>query len=253
MEYKYLILDSKGNAVARGVSDHPPVGSPWRLKIDDGDIERVMRHTYVNLVGNSDQAPAMEGKIVRQQGNWVYLEPVRQLDESVRQNLRMPVRFTSWVFVMSLRRITRPAAAARTTAAMMYFTICFRICSIYLPVDGVILVVFNLLMLAALFSGLLLILTSTSSTLKEAQSKSTIVMFLPMIIAFATMYVDVADVSMWTMCLPIYNVIISIKLLLAGVMNYAYLWGALAINIVYAVLSVFVTMKTFSKESLITK
>lgn len=125
--------------------------------------------------------------------------------------------------------------------------------SIYLPVDGVILVVFNLLMLAALFSGLLLILTSTSSTLKEAQSKSTIVMFLPMIIAFATMYVDVADVSMWTMCLPIYNVIISIKLLLAGVMNYAYLWGALAINIVYAVLSVFVTMKTFSKESLITK
>ena len=125
--------------------------------------------------------------------------------------------------------------------------------SIYLPVDGVILVVLNLLMLAALFSGLLLILTSTSSTLKEAQSKSTIIMFLPMIIAFATMYVDVADVSMWTMCLPIYNVIISIKLLLAGVMNYAYLWGALAINVVYALLSVYVTMKTFSKESLITK
>ena len=101
MEYKYLILDSKGNAVARGVSDHPPVGSPWRLKIDDGDIERVMRHTYVNLVGNSDQAPAMEGKIVRQQGNWVYLEPVRQLDESVRQNLRMPVRFTSFLYPVS--------------------------------------------------------------------------------------------------------------------------------------------------------
>ena len=101
MEYKYLILDSRGNAVARGVSDHPPVGSPWRLKIDDGDIERVMRHTYVNLVGNSDQAPAMEGKIIRQQGNWVYLEPVRQLDESVRQNLRMPVRFTSFLYPVS--------------------------------------------------------------------------------------------------------------------------------------------------------
>ena len=125
--------------------------------------------------------------------------------------------------------------------------------SLYLPFSGVILVILNLLMLAALFSGLLLILTSTSNTLKEAQSKSTIVMFLPMIIAFATMYTDVADVSMWTMCLPIYNVVISIKLLLAGVMNYAYLWGALAINVVYAVLSVFITVKTFSKESLITK
>ena len=125
--------------------------------------------------------------------------------------------------------------------------------SLYLPFSGVMLVILNLLMLAALFSGLLLILTSTSNTLKEAQSKSTIVMFLPMIIAFATMYTDVADVSMWTMCLPIYNVVISIKLLLAGVMNYAYLWGALAINVVYAVLSVFITVKTFSKESLITK
>ena len=108
-------------------------------------------------------------------------------------------------------------------------------------------------MLAGLFSSLLLLLTASSKTLKEAQSKSTLVMFLPMIIAYATMYLDVADVSMWTMCLPIYNVVVSIKMLLAGVMNYAYLWGSLAINVAYAVGSVFLTMKTFSKESLITK
>ena len=127
------------------------------------------------------------------------------------------------------------------------------ISSIYLPIDGIILVILNLLMLAALFSGLLLILTSTSSTLKEAQSKSTLVMFLPMIIAVSTMYLDVTEVSMWTMSIPIYNVIISIKMLLAGVMNSIYLWGALAINIVYALLSVLITVKTFSKESLITK
>jgi len=125
--------------------------------------------------------------------------------------------------------------------------------SIHLPIDGIILVALNLLMLAALFSGLLLILTSTSSTLKEAQSKSTLVMFLPMIIAVSTMYLDVTQVSMWTMTIPIYNVIISVKMLLAGVMNSVYLWGALAINIVYAGLSVLVTLKTFSKESLITK
>lgn len=127
------------------------------------------------------------------------------------------------------------------------------ISSISLPADGVLLVVFNLLMLAGLFSSLLLLLTASSKTLKEAQSKSTLVMFLPMIIAYATMYLDVADVSMWTMCLPIYNVVVSIKMLLAGVMNYAYLWGSLAINVAYAVGSVFLTMKTFSKESLITK
>ncbi len=125
--------------------------------------------------------------------------------------------------------------------------------SIALPADGVLLVIFNLLMLAGLFSSLLLLLTASSKTLKEAQSKSTLVMFLPMIIAYATMYLDVSDVSLWTMCLPIYNVVVSIKMLLAGVMNYAYLWGSLAINVVYAIGSVFITVKTFSKETLITK
>lgn len=125
--------------------------------------------------------------------------------------------------------------------------------SIALPVDGVVLVILNLLMLAGLFSSLLLLLTASSNTLKEAQSKSTLVMFLPMIIAYATMYLDCSDVAMWTMSLPIYNVVVSIKMLLAGVMNNAYLWGSLAINICYAVASVFVTMKTFSRESLITK
>lgn len=125
--------------------------------------------------------------------------------------------------------------------------------SIALPADGIILVILNLLMLAGLFSSLLLMLTASSNTLKEAQSKSTLVMFLPMIIAYATMYLDCADVSMWTMSLPIYNVVVSIKMLLAGVMNNAYLWGSLAINVLYAIASVFITMKTFSKESLITK
>ena len=125
--------------------------------------------------------------------------------------------------------------------------------SIALPADGVLLVIFNLLMLAGLFSSLLLLLTASSKTLKEAQSKSTLVMFLPMIIAYATMYLDVSDVSLWTLCLPIYNVVVSIKMLLAGVMNYAYLWGSLAINVVYAIGSVFITVKTFSKETLITK
>lgn len=101
MAHKYLILDSRGTAVAHGVSELSPAGATWRLQIDDGDIERVMSHTYINLVGDSEQVPALEGKIIRREGNWVYLEPIRALDESVRQNLRMPVRFTSFLYPVS--------------------------------------------------------------------------------------------------------------------------------------------------------
>lgn len=101
MAYKYLILDSRGSAVAHGISEQAPGEKIWRLKIDDGDIERVMSHTNVSLVGNSDAVPALEGKIIRREGNLIYLEPVRPLEESVRKNLRLPVRFSSFLYPVS--------------------------------------------------------------------------------------------------------------------------------------------------------
>jgi len=122
-----------------------------------------------------------------------------------------------------------------------------------MPIDGLILVFCNLLMLAALFSGLLLILTSSASTIKEASSKAMWVTFLPMIIAYSTMYLEVTGINFATAFLPIYNVVVSIKMLLAGVMNYTYIITALVANVAYAGLSVLITLKMFSKESLIVK
>lgn len=101
MAYKYLILDSKGNAVAHGTSEYAPRGSEWRMVIDDGDLEEVAKHTNVRLVGNSDAVPALEGKIVRREGNVIVLEPVRSLEQSLRKNLRIPVRFISYIYPRS--------------------------------------------------------------------------------------------------------------------------------------------------------
>ena len=98
MAYKYLILDSRGNAVAHGTSEYSPQGHQWQMVIDDGDLEEVAKHTYISLVGNSDAVPAMEGKIVRRQ---VVLEPVRPLGQALRKNLRIPVRFVSYIYPRS--------------------------------------------------------------------------------------------------------------------------------------------------------
>lgn len=103
MADKYLILDSRGNAVAHGVSDYRPQGGEWRMVIDDGDAEEIARHTFLCLVGNSDAVPAMEGKIVRREGNTVALEPVRSLDQSVRKNLRILTSFSSFIYPRSGR------------------------------------------------------------------------------------------------------------------------------------------------------
>lgn len=103
MAYKYLILDSRGNAVAHGTSEYSPQGHQWKMVIDDGDLEEVAKHTFISLVGNSDAVPAMEGKIVRREGNVIVLEPIRPLEQSLRKNLRIPVRFVSYIYPRSGR------------------------------------------------------------------------------------------------------------------------------------------------------
>lgn len=103
MTYQYLILDSRGNAVAHGVSQQDPAQKTWCLLVKDGDIDRVMSHTYVSLVGSAENVPGLEGRIVRRDGNRVYLEPIRPLGEDVRKNLRIPVRFVSYLYPVSGR------------------------------------------------------------------------------------------------------------------------------------------------------
>ncbi len=65
MAYKYLILDSRGNAVAHGTSEYSPQGPP----VADGHRRRRSggggKAHLLRLVGNSDAVPAMEGRIVR--------------------------------------------------------------------------------------------------------------------------------------------------------------------------------------------
>ena len=69
--------------------------------MDSGDVKRVLSHEYVSLVSTSEKNPATEGRIVRREGNVISVEAVRRLDEEVRRNLRMPVRFDSYIYPIS--------------------------------------------------------------------------------------------------------------------------------------------------------
>ena len=103
MSYKYMLLDSRGAPVAQGVSEDGPEKNVWQVRIAHGDIKRVLGHEYISLVGTSEQFPAMEGRIVRCRDNLVSVESVRMLGEEVRRNLRMPVRFESFLYPVSGR------------------------------------------------------------------------------------------------------------------------------------------------------
>lgn len=101
MAYKYLILDSQGNAVAHGLSEYSPSEAKWQMVIDEGDLEEISKHTNLRLVGDSDAVPALEARIVQRKDNIIVLEPLRPLEESLRTNLRIPVRFHSYIYPKS--------------------------------------------------------------------------------------------------------------------------------------------------------
>ena len=89
MRYNYLIVDSRGEPVAHGESDDGPERALWEIHVDSGDVKRVLSHEYVSLVSTSEE------------GNVISVEAVRRLDEEVRRNLRMPVRFDSYIYPIS--------------------------------------------------------------------------------------------------------------------------------------------------------
>ena len=101
MAYKYLVLDSLGRPVARCMSPEGLDAPVWRLEMSEEDLERILAHKNVTLVGTSEKWAAAEGRIVRHDGNQVWVEAIRELDGAVRENLRMPVRFESFLYPVS--------------------------------------------------------------------------------------------------------------------------------------------------------
>lgn len=99
--HKYIIADSQSKPLARAILESAVDAPALQVQVLDGGIKNVLEHEIVQLIGLSDGAPALAGRILRQKGQSLILEPVAALGESVRQNLRVPVRFDSFIYPVS--------------------------------------------------------------------------------------------------------------------------------------------------------
>lgn len=99
--HKYLVLDNYGEPIAHAWTQNTPTGSVWQLQVEDENIHRVMACQYINLIGMSEKGVSMEGHVIGQRGNMISVEPIRSLGEEVRKNLRVPVRFESFLYPIS--------------------------------------------------------------------------------------------------------------------------------------------------------
>lgn len=99
----YLLLDSKGNPIARGRIQGNTGGPFWQIQVEDGKIDEILEHKRLKLLSITDSGPSYEGTIVRSRNDMIQLE-VAKLDQDagdMRKNLRVAVRFKSLIYPLS--------------------------------------------------------------------------------------------------------------------------------------------------------
>ncbi len=96
--HTYLILDSQNNALANGELAGPAGETPMRLNVLDNKIDAVTTHEVIVLFSTSSQEPPVQCRILRSRGDSILVEKIATLDPEVRRNLRVPVKFNTFIY-----------------------------------------------------------------------------------------------------------------------------------------------------------
>lgn len=94
----YLILDTQNHALANGELATPADAVPMRLNVLHNKVDNVMAHEVITLFSSSSEEPPIQCRILRQRGDAVLLEKIATLDPEVRRNLRVPVKFDTFLY-----------------------------------------------------------------------------------------------------------------------------------------------------------
>ena len=102
-ERLYLLLDSVNNPLARGQLEGPSNGQILQMLVLDNDVEKVACHEVIVLMSMGTNEPPLQCRIVRQRGDRVALEKIASLDPDLRRNLRVPIKFDTFIYPVTGR------------------------------------------------------------------------------------------------------------------------------------------------------
>lgn len=102
-ERLYLLLDSVNHPLARGRMEGPANGETLQMLVLDNDVEKVVCHEVIVLMSMSGSEPPLQCRIVRQRGDRVALEKIASLDPDLRRNLRVPIKFDTFIYPITGR------------------------------------------------------------------------------------------------------------------------------------------------------
>jgi hypothetical protein len=97
----YLLLNSKYVPIAQGRLLSPPDAPNWQVRVLGDKMEAVMKHQKIQLVSLSGDGNDLLGRIIQQRGDCIVLETLRPLGNEVRENLRLPASFSSFIYPLT--------------------------------------------------------------------------------------------------------------------------------------------------------
>ena len=96
---RYLILDAEKRPLTYGELLDPPEAERFQIRVPPDRLETVMERPTVQLIGISEGAGVLVGRVEDSRGDdIVVITKLEALDENLRQNLRMPVRFSTFLY-----------------------------------------------------------------------------------------------------------------------------------------------------------
>lgn len=101
----YLLLDSRGTALAQARIEGPASGDLWQLRVLDDNTDRVLIHKKFKLMSITDSSPSYEGTMERSRNDMIQLRVRKTANNGndMRKNLRVPVRFKSFIYPVTGR------------------------------------------------------------------------------------------------------------------------------------------------------
>lgn len=97
----YILLDRKNNPLGRGRLECPPDAPKFYVRVPEEQIDALASHELIQLIGVSRDAPSLLGRVIGTRRDVLILEPSETMAGSVRQNLRVPVRFDTYIYPIS--------------------------------------------------------------------------------------------------------------------------------------------------------
>lgn len=97
----YFLLSREGEMLARGELIGSQDSPELQIRVLDEGSEKVLAQKEIQLIGISDSAKSMVGRVLRGRNDWVAVERVQSLGVGARQNLRVPVCVDTFLYPLT--------------------------------------------------------------------------------------------------------------------------------------------------------